>query len=159
MVKKIELKPQNRTIWENRKVPENMEDLMARIKARNTEENDEKDGKEDDLIINNTGLKEIHAIVSVNDTLIEALVVAPSGIMYVFNSDMLDENFDFDWWSFALKNYRLVLSNANVKKKLVEFMGVENKDVKATLLKKGKGLEDSDTISLTELTNLAYPAI
>lgn len=158
MAKKIELKEQNRTIWNSRIVPENVDDLMRRIKAKHTIESEDS-SVDDELLINNTGLKEITAVVSVNDTLIEALVVAPSGIMYIFKSDMTEESFDFDWWLFALKNYRLILSNANVKKKLVEFIGVENKDVKATLLQKGKATEESDSMSLLELTNISYPAI
>lgn len=158
MAKKIELKEQNRTIWNSRIVPENVDDLMRRIKAKHTIESEDS-SMDDELLINNTGLKEITAVVSVNDTLIEALVIAPSGIMYVFKSDMTEESFDFDWWLFALKNYRLILSNANVKKKLVEFIGVENKDVKATLLQKGKVTEESDSMSLLELTNISYPAI
>lgn len=165
MAKFVPLKPQNRTTWDSKVIPSNSEELIARITYKNKVQNDEDSEDEVDLssddtaIINTTGLKEIAAITAFDGTIIHSYVVTPSGILYEFKVDVTNDDFDFEWWTFAFKNYKLVVANTNIKKNLAEFVGLENKDVKATVLVKGKKADDNHNLSLEDIFNIAYPPI
>lgn len=162
MAKVIELKPQNRTTWNSKIIPANVENLLARIAKKNSESSEAGDDAvesgDDTATLNVTGLKEITAIISFNGIVVDTYVVTPSGVFYQFSVDITNPDFDFDWWTFAFKNYKTIFVNNQVKKTLADFVGLDVKEVKGSVLFKSKNDDNSD-MGLTALFDNIYPPI
>lgn len=157
MAKNIVLKPLNRTTWNLKKVPDNVENLLARIKKSSVDSDDSLKSSDDIAIINNTGLKEITAYTSFDGKVVDSLVVTPSGVAYQFTVDVTSEDFDFEWWSFALKNYHVVVATSLVKKQLADFVGLDIKEISGKIVYKGKKSDEESAISLQSLFDVVCP--
>lgn len=154
MAKNIVLKPLNKTTWNLKTVPSDFQDLLDKIKlAHLAQVTPEFSG--DVATLNNTGLQEITAYVSFSNNVLDSFVVTPSGMFYQFTVDVTSQDFDVEWWSFALKNYHVVMSNSDVKKQLAELVSLELKEISGKIVSKGKGSDS--LISLRDLFNSIYP--
>lgn len=152
-----------RGTWNLRVVPENKDEILARILkstqvAQDDDESAEVEAETGEYaVINNTGLKEITTYLSLNGDNLSAYVVCPSGIMYQFSVNVMSTDFDVDWWGFAMRNYRVIVTTSAVKKKMADMVGVEAKNIKGKILKKGKAFAALDNCSLKEVFDLACP--
>ncbi len=100
-------------------------------------------------------MPEITAYISFSNNVLDSFVVTPSGGFYEFTVDVNSQDFDVEWWNFALKNYHIVVSNSDVKKQLAELVSLELKEISGKIVSKGKGSDS--LISLRDLFDSIYP--
>lgn len=152
----------NDSTWLMRKYPSNVNEIIERIKSESSvnlnDVEEELNIDSDVAVLNNTGLKAITAYVSVSkDKVLDSYVVTPSGIVYQFTIDLMSNDFHKDWWSFALRNYRVIVINADIKTYLADLVGVDSKIIKGKILRKGKNFSHLNDVSLNELFDFACP--
>lgn len=154
MAKNVMLKPLNKTTWNLKTVPSDVQDLLDKIKSVHlTQSPAEASG--DLAILNNTGLPEITAYISFSNNVLDSFIVTSSGVFYQFTVDVNSQDFDVEWWNFALKNYHVVVNNSDVKKQLAELVSLELKEISGKIVSKGKGSDS--LISLRDLFDSIYP--
>ena len=135
MAKAKVLTPVNKATWNSKVEPNNKENIIKEMKSK-------------------LSIEDITAIVSIKDNIIDAYVLTPSNILYQFTVDSTTDDFDIDWWAFALRNYYVVFANSFDKGWMSDLAQVELKDVTGKVLQKGKSSGTLSQLSLDELLSL-----
>ena len=153
--KDVVIKTLNRTTWNLKTIPTDSDKLLQTIREKNQTNAPEKENNDGLSVLNHTGLKEITAYISFSGNILDVFLVTPSGIFYQFNLDVTSNDFDIEWWSFALRNYDVIVINSNVKNRLAELVNLQTNEISGSIIHRGKKHDNMSDISLRELFDIA----
>ncbi len=139
--------PLSRHTWDSRIRLSEARDLFERMRASGLPLacTDGEDVGEGDA-------SKITALVVFNGTRAEALVAAPSGILFQFAPEVFEPH----WWSFALRNYYIVTANMADRLALADSAGVDPLLIKGKCVSRLKG-QPLSGVALDKLLDQACP--
>lgn len=129
--------------WQSQVPPANPATLIARIHASSLP-----------LSAGGDDNADILALVAYQDGAISAYVATPSGLIY----HLLPQEFEADWWGFALRNYYIVTGNMHDRAQLAERCGVELDLVSGKCISRVK-TPTASGLSLEQLFDAACPSL